>query len=259
LKINIKLFFIPFVFLFIVSCSLRTAKVSGPAEEPAKRDEGIQLLTKLNRYNEMVDTVEGNALTVYREEDSTISFKTEIVSDKKKQKFRIDLYDFVFKVPLLSIIRNNDDILAVVHNKKEYYRLTFEHFDFREMTGFDIPKEILVGSMTGDVHLIEGRRDVSSPEDLLLSIKGETGTELVRFNGDALPVEAQYIKGADIYTVKYEKYKNIDNIDHPYRILIKHNGSQLEINYMDIKLNKKLNTDLFAFDGINLEDYRKAN
>jgi hypothetical protein len=233
--------------------------VSGPAETPTQTEEGIPLLISLNKYNDSVVTVEGNALTVYREEGNTISLKTEIISDKKGKKFRIELSDFVFKVPLVSIVRNNNDILAVVHNKKEYYTLTFEYFDFREMTGFDIPKEILVGSMTGDVYLIEGETKVTNPEDLLLSIEGETAKELIRFNSESLPVEAQYIDKTDIYTVKYEKYKNIDNIDYPHRIIIKHEDNQLEINYTEVKINKLLDGTVFEFDGFDLKQYRKVD
>ena len=259
MKINVKIFFLPFLILFMISCSLRTAKVSGPVETPAETEVSIPLLTNLNGYNDRVDTVEGNALTVYREEGSTISLKTEIVSDKNGQNFRIDLSDYVFKVPLVSIVKNNNDILAVVYNKKEYYKLTFNYFNFHEMTGINVPKEILVSSMTGNVYLIEGETAVSSPEDDLLSIEGRTGRELVRFNGESLPIEAQYIDETDIYTVRYEKYKKIDNIDYPHRIIIKHQDSQLEINYTDIKLNGSLDSSVFEFDRFDLNEYRKVD
>ena len=256
---KIKMIFIPFLLLFITSCSLRTAKVSGPEKTSAENEEGIALLRTLKLYNDKVKTVKGSALAVFRENENTVSLKTEIVTDKKEKKFRIDLSDFVFKVPLITIIRNNNEILAVVHNKKEYYTLAYENFDFRNMTGINIPKDILVGSMTGGVYLIEGETAVSSPKDLLLSIESENGKQLVKFNDESLPVEAQYLNNTDICTVKYEKYKKIDGINYPYRIIIKNGDGQLEINYSDIKLNRLLESNAFELVGLNLNEYRHVN
>ena len=159
----------------------------------------------------------------------------------------------------MSIVRNNSDVLAVIHNKKEYYTLKFEHFDFQAMTGIDIPRDILVSSLTGEVHIIEGATVISSPEDLLLSIEGKTEHELVRFNSDNLPVEAQFINGTKSFIIKYEKFKIIADIDYPHKITIKHNDSQLEVNYSDVKLNTVVESTVFDFDMSVLEKYTQVN
>jgi hypothetical protein len=243
----------------MLSCSLRTAKIGAPVETPLETEESQLLLTWLNEYNEMIRTIDGNALTIYRTDEKTISLKTDIITDKNEQRFRIDLFDFVFKAPLVSIVRNDNDVLAVIHNKKEYYTLTFEYFDFRELTGINIPKEILVSSITGEVYMLKGETVLSSPEDLLLSIEGETGLELVRFNSDSLPVEAQFIYETESYIVNYEKFKNIANIDYPHKITIKHNDAQLEINYAKVKLNTLVEGTAFDFDWAVLEKYTRVN
>jgi len=259
LKKKLKIFFMLLFLFFLLSCSLKTTKIGESVEAPLETEESLPLLTRLNEYNEMVRTVEGNALTIYRTDEKTISLKTDIIRDKKEQRFRIDLFDFVFRVPLVSIVRSDNDVLAVIHNKKEYYTLTFEYFDFREMTGINIPKDILVSSMTGEVHMIKGETAISSPKDLLLSIEGETGLELVRFNNDSLPVEVQFIFETESYIVNYEKYKNIANIDFPHKITIKHDDSRLEINYAEVKLNTVVESTVFDFDGSVPEEYTRMN
>ena len=259
MKIKLKMFFMLPLIFFMLSCSLRTTKIGGPVEPPLETEESLPLLTRLNKYNDMVRTLEGSAFTVYRTDEKTISLKMDIITDKKERRFRIDLFDFVFKVPLVSIVRNDNDVLAVVHNKKEYYTLTFEYFDFWEMTGINIPKDILISSITGEVHMIKGETVISSTEDLLLSIEGETGLELVRFNNDDLPVEAHFIYETESYIVNYEKYKNIENIDYPHKITIKHDDSRLEINYAEVKLNTVVESAAFDFDRSVLEEYTRVN
>ncbi len=101
MKKKLKMFFMFPLLFFILSCSLRTTKIGGPVEAPLETEESLPLLTRLNEYNEMVRTIEGNALTIYRTDEKTISLKTDIIRDKKEHRFRIDLFDFVGKDPLL--------------------------------------------------------------------------------------------------------------------------------------------------------------
>lgn len=249
-----------YILLFLIilsfnSCTLKTSRVGIPVET----DGSFSLLTRLHSYNNTVTTIKGKALTVYREGEKTVSLRADIVTDEKEIMFRIDLFDFVFKKPLISIIRKTGDILAVIYTKKEYHTMSFENFDFQEMTGFDLPKEILMSAIAGNVYIIEGEAVVSDPDNLLLSIEGEAGRELIRLNREYLPVEVEYYYGTVLYHISFNKYKIIDNFYFPHKIIIKNGGRILEINYTDIKVNTAVGNEVFSFDDSVLNGFARIN
>jgi len=249
-----------YIFLLLIvlsfnSCTLKTLRVGIPVEA----DESISLLTRLNSYNDMVITIKGKALSVYREGGKTVSLKTNIVTDEKESMFRVDLFDFVFRKPLISIIRKGGDVLAVIYTRKEYYTLSFEDFDFRKMIGFDLPKEILVSAIAGNVYIIEGESVVSDPDNLTLSIEGGAGRELIRFNREYLPVEVKYDYSTALYYIRFDKYKIVDNFYFPHKIIIKNEDRMFEINYTDIDVNIAVENEAFSFDDSVLNGFARIN
>ena len=249
-----------YILLFLIilifnSCTLKTTRVGIPVET----DESISLMTRLNSYNNMVTTIKGKALAVYREGEKTVSLKTDIVTDEKESMFRVDLFDLVFRKPLFSIIRKAEDVLAVIYTRKEYYTVSYDGFDFQEMIGFELPRDILVSSIAGNVYIINGEAVVSDPDDLSLSIEGEAVRELIRFNKEHLPVEVVYDYGTVLYHISFKKYKIIDNFSFPHKIIIKNEDRMLDINYTDINVNIAVENESFAFDDSVLKGFVRIN
>lgn len=239
------------IFLFMVSCTMKTVKV----EEPAQIETSTILLEKLNDYNSYVKSLEGNALVTYKESDKTYSFRAQFESDKNKMDFKMHLDEFIFKFPLFTLIKKDQDVLAIVHSKKTYTFLQYEELDLNKLTGLNIPRDILIRTVLGEVFVIEGEIIESKAQSI--TIQNENQSETIVFNEELLPDETHYYLNPelDMYKVTFSKYRNIGNIEFPYKIMIQNEERTLSINYSDLKINPPISADVFSMDISHLEGY----
>ena len=247
--------FILFISLFLISCSLKVARVSELVQKKARSF----LFEELISYNNSVVTLEGKAFVMYKESEKTFSFRVEVAADKNEMNFRLDIGDFVFKIPLITVIQEGEDVLVINYSKKTFSRLQYKDLDFKNMTGLNIPKDILVNSVLGEVFIIKGDIEVSESDNLLLSINGMTEKENVLFNEKLMPIEALYILHSDSLLVNFYKFNGIEKEQFPYKITIKNEDKLLQINYSSLTINSPINSDLFSFDTSNLKGFTRLN
>jgi hypothetical protein len=234
---------------------MKTVKI----EETAQIETSTILLEKLNEYNSYVKSIEGNALVMYKESDVTYSFRAQIESDKDKMDFKLQLDDFVFKFPLFTLIKKDQDVLAIVHSNKTYTFLQYEELDLNILTGLNIPHDILIRGVLGEVFVIKGEIIESKAQSITIQNKNQS--ETIVFNKELLPDETHYYLNPelDMYKVTFSKYRNVENIEFPYKINIQNEEKTLSINYSDVKINTPISTDVFSMDISHLEDYTPLN
>ncbi len=251
---NIVVIFSTSVFvLFFLSCAIRQEAV---IEE---RKKSLSLLEKLNAYNETVESLQGNAFIVYRDGKEALSFKLQVIAQRKIQNIRLDLCDFVFKNPLVSVIKKSNNILAVIYLKKAYHSFGLEDMDFNSLIGFDIPTDVLLNSLLAKVYIMGSCTEVSQAEYSQLYIEGDKGSERVIFNDDSFPVEIHYTFHDDLYLVTFSKYNVVNDSLFPYRITIKNENRILEINYTEIDIDTSIDDNAFSIDSTVLKDFTELN
>jgi hypothetical protein len=238
---------------------VRTARIEDIAEvEKNAADMTTIYLRELTAYNEGVKTLQAKAFLMYRTEEKTATFKVLVQSSKGSSNFRIDVSDFVFNKPLVSVIKREEDVLAVIYIKKNYYSLHYEDLDFSKMTGFPIPKELLVSSLLGKVFIYEEQKDISSPQDHALLIIGDDGQETIHLNSDFQPVKVQYLFSSDAFLVTFSKFQSHENLSFPKKITLENEQGTLEINYTNISLNSAIADQAFSVDATLLENFSEV-
>jgi hypothetical protein len=210
--------------------------------------EPTPFLENLNAYNEMVHTIDAEALIVFRDIDRTLSFRAQLAAQNNGETLRIDFADFIFKKPLLGLIRNEGTVVAVFHLKKEYYRLSYDDLDIEALSGLQIRKEVLISAMMGKVYVDDGGSVSNSVDQSTVVIENGGFRETVTFNSESLPVSVEYVFDSDIFLMLFEEYQPIDGTPFPQKVVIKNNGRTLELRFDEIELNGVLDAVLFQAD-----------
>jgi hypothetical protein len=229
--------------LVAVSCGVRPARVG-------ERPGPDQLMRDLSEYNGSVRALEGRALVVYREGEKVTSLKASIAADKARTRYRLELYDYVFNRHILSLVRQGDEVHAVLHVRKESLDVSYEEFELRKTTGIAIPKDVLFKSMIGEVYVGGGGTAAQGEAAGSLTIEyppTEYGLarETVVFDESGVPVEATFLQGDETFTVRFSKHKAWGGQRFPSKISIEGAGRSIEINYTDLELNRELQEQAF--------------
>lgn len=238
---------------FFTSCSVRTALV--------RKNQGIAdpLFYTIKSYNERVEALEGKALIMYEGSKKTVSFKANILAYGDARYFRLDIFDFVFNKPLATILRNDEEVLAVLHFKKGYYSFNYENLDFKDLTGFDIPKEVFVHSVLGKIYMFNGELKKSHRRAKYLIIEGTNVIEEIFFNRDLLPARTVYTFQSHTYKIKFSMFKNYQGNLFPNKITIRNQKNSLDINYTAVNINSIPEKNQFIFDRSTLKEFTKLN
>ena len=241
--------------IFVTSCTLQTTKI----DETVEVSETDLLIEKLRSYNRSVSYLEGKALVVYKEDDKTYSFRVNIAVDKNSDRFRLDASDFVFKKLLLTLIRNENDVLAVNYSKKTIANLLYDDFDFSSLIGLRISKEIFEHAFLGEVFIIEGPIQRGDSEYPSLYIKAGEETETVLFNEELLPAQALYLFVQDSLAVDYSKYEYFEDVRFPRKITVKTGDRRLIINYSELVINIPIKREIFCLENKVLEGFTRLD
>ncbi len=237
--------------IFLTSCTLQTTKI----DETVEVGETDLLIEKLRSYNNSVSYLEGKALVVYKEDDKTYSFRVSIAVDKSSDRFRLDASDFVFKKLLLTLIRNENDVLAVNYLKKTVTNLLYDDFDFTSLIELQISREILEHAFLGEVFIIEGPIQRGDSEYPSIYIKAGEETETVLFNEELLPAQALYVFSQDSLAVDYSKFEYFEDVRFPRKITVKTGDRRLIINYSELVINTPIKRDIFCLENETLEGF----
>jgi len=248
----IKISLIFFIVIFLLSCATKTLKLKD-------KEDAFYIMEKLKLYNDNVKTFDGNAIIFRRDSKRSSSFKAKVIASRETNGLKIDINDFVFNKPLVSIIKNNSEVLVISYIKKEFYSSNYDDFDFRKMTGFDIPKELFTDAILGKVYIINGIIKTSSDNNKSLYVKNDNIAEEIYLNSEFLPSKIFYFTEDGLYEVIFNKYIMINNLMFPAKITIKKKDDMiLEINYREANLNNMFKKEALLIDMSILNSYRKV-
>ncbi|HUT66088.1 MAG TPA: DUF4292 domain-containing protein [Spirochaetota bacterium] len=256
--------------LFLVSCAVRqeVTRDLGPgtvgqgAVGPEPREEQDILSERIGEYNAKLVSLSGTAIVVFRDEESTLSFRSEIGAREGANFVRLDLNDLVFKTPLATVIKNGDEVFTYVHQKMEYYQTAAEEADFGMLLGFDIPVKLLVQSLLARVYIPEGEIEARRLDDLHIEITAQEEKEVVRFRNEDIPEEVMYTykdsTGQEtVYSVSFEQFEDTGVLEFPLVIKIKSQNRSLEIRYTTVKPNAAVSVDRFLPGNGDLGGYTR--
>ena len=252
--ILLAVFFI--AFLSWTSCTVRAIK---QAEVTKPRDEDT-LLSELMGFNSAVKNIEGRALAVYRDGERTYSFRVLIAADKSSEQIRMDISDFVFKVPLFTIIRRGEDVLLIHHSKKTVSEMRFRELDFSTLFSLEVSKDLLLGAILGEVVVIEGKAVFSDTQQpLLLRIQGSNAEQTIAFNQDFIPFQMQYRYDSRLLTIDFSKFEQQKSVSFPKKIDLKQGSRSLYINYTELHLNQGIEVSRFDLQEDEIDGFSWIN
>ena len=229
------------LFLLLFSCATRTEIT----------EEGMDaniLLAKLTAYNASIYSIQANALVVYTDGDKTYSFSATVVVDRSGQDMRLDLSDFVFKKPILTIVKSGDDITALIHTQKKYYTTNFKYFRIEELTDLQLKKELLLPALMGKVYMASKHSSMTSPDAETLIIEHEDHRETVSFNKEWLPRSAEYTYGKNVYSVTLQSFIQTGGVYFPGKVVLVNENRQLKATYKEVQVNETVESRIFSVD-----------
>jgi hypothetical protein len=240
-----------FIIGALSSCATRTDYVE-PETHPG------ELMDRIVQYNRMVRSVDAQALVVFKDGDKQYSFRAALRAEGNGSKLRLTLSDFVFKKPLVSIVKNEDVFTAIVYVKKEYIQEPYEELDVVEVTGLRIKKEILLAALMGKVYVDGNNSVLTSPNPTTLIIERHEGRrEIVSFDSRMLPSEVTYARGYREYSTIFHEYMLVDGVYYPKKMSIVHEDQELTANFSDVRVNGILDSAFFQLDAEELGNFER--
>jgi hypothetical protein len=251
--IKLSLLLLSAVFLLQGGCATQNKTQTQTQILEQEKTEDI-LVERLNAYNDDVHTIDARALVVYKENDKTFSFRSRIVVEQNGEYLRLDLSDFVFKRPVLTMIKERDEVIAILHTKKAYYRMPYEAFDPARISGVNLDGEMLITTLMGKVFLDRESSSYRSPEPRILDVENASFTQSIRFDDRLLPVHVEYDFRGDRYVLSLEKFMESDGVHFPQSISLQHSARLLEASFSEVHINGAVNVDpaLYRIDGLDL-------
>lgn len=244
----------------LVSCAVRQEVMREPVTEPDM--EPHLLAARIHEYNGEFTSMKGSAIIVYRDRDSTLSFRCEVIAGEGMDLLRLDLQDFVFNKPLVTLVRAHDEVTAYVHPEQEYYRGTVQEAGFGSLLGFEAPVNFLFSTLLARVYIPEGETVAEQIDDSQVVIVAQQEQEVVRFGTENNPVEIEYIYAEDsgqeqVYHVVFETFDAIGSSLFPLTIKVKSQNRTLEIRYSAVELNVAISEKLFLTDISDMDGYTR--
>jgi len=246
----------------LMSCTGKAVKVGVEEPEPELKkerlDETAALLERLVSFNKKASFIEGDAFVIYKDDEQTYSFRVHAIADMSRKNYKLSVDEYVFKIPLFTLIKNQSDVLAITHSKKTYALLRYEDLDFSSVTDLHIPKEFFIHAVFGAFYVIEGSKKFSSPEEHILLMETANRKQKVLFSEEMLPVESSYTLSDKFVQVQFSKFREVESVQFPHKITIRNDERNLKINYSKLHINTPLHSSTFALDTSGLEKYSRT-
>ncbi len=246
----------------LMSCTGKAVKVG--IDEPEQKlekerlDESAVLFERLVSFNNKASFLEGDAFVIYKDDEETYSFRVHAIADMNRKNYKLSVDEYVFKIPLFTLIKNSNDVLAITHSKKTYTLLRYEDLDFSSVADLNIPKEFFIHAVFGAFYVIEGNKKFSSPEEHILLMETTERTQRVLFSEEMLPVESSYTLSDKSIEVQFSKFREVESVQFPHKITIRNDERYLKINYSKLHINTPLHFSTFALDTSGLEEYSRT-
>ncbi len=225
---------------FLSSCATRVGMLKTKSRKEA-------VIEKINEYNDKIKDVKAKGTIILRHKGSIESFRLELFNYETPEFVRINLKDFIFKKPLLTLISNNDKVMIynfVKKEKKEYMDLS--HF-FKELLGFEINPDYIEDIFVMRIPLLKEsgvKKTVEGSERVIL--EGPDNSEIITLamnNNNILPEKIEYRTKKYMVNIKYGKIVDLDYISMPSNVKVEIDGNSFEINYSSIDIHSNFNKD----------------
>jgi hypothetical protein len=220
-----------------------------------EESDGRQLVEKLNAYNDSIRAIEAHTLLMYSDGDNNYSFRAFIVAQNNGEYMRLDLSDFVFKKPVLSLVKSGDSVTALLHMKKRAYQMDYESLSLEALSGLNVHKEILFPALMGKVFVDVKDTVTSSPDAKTLVVESEGFREVVTFNSNWLPQNVEFAMRDDVYTLSFKTFDVVEEIYFPGKISLSNLNRRLEATYREVRINEAIDMELFVIDEESLSGY----
>jgi len=252
LKKIVLVLFIMVLILLITSCAMKMIRTEGD-EDAAQR-----LFDRLTAYNSEVKSLEAKALLIYKDARRTLSFRASVASIEESTSFRLDLNDFVFNKPVVSLIRNKEATFLILYREKKYYSINNEDLDFTRLIGFELPGEILIPMLMGKVYVGDGGNILSLVDSSTLLIENADFSEEIYFNNLGLPERTLYTYSPLSYDLHYSKFETFYEVYFPKKIAVEDRDRTLNISYSSVIINQDISDETFSIDIKALEHFHRA-
>jgi hypothetical protein len=218
-----------------------------------------QLMERLTSYNESVTAVEAHAILMYTDGERNYSFRAYIAAQNNGEHIRLDLSDLVFKKPVLTLVKADDTVTALMHMQKTGYTMSYKHMDLEEITGLNLRKEILLPALMGKVYVSPEIAELSSTDSQTLRIASDEYMETVIFDDQWRPQRVTYDMGDAAYSMVFKSYTAVEGTAFPDKVTLSNQERKLEATYRDVKVNSLLDEGLFVLDDETYIAYRIEN
>jgi hypothetical protein len=213
------------------------------------------LLEKLKEYNGSISSIEARALLMYNDGDKNYGFQAVIAVQQNGERIRLDLSDFVFKKPVLTLIKNNDQVTALLHMKKKGYLMSYDSMSIEELSGFKLRKEILLPALMGKVFVDTHNTSLISPDSKTLIMESDKIREMVTFDAEWLPRSVEYEIFGDVYIMNFVSFSALEDHLFPEKVTLSTLNRQLEATYKDVRVNGYVDDGMFIIDEETLSGY----
>ncbi len=231
------LLIIAILLFFTNSCMMKVIK----APENRKRLEFLK--EKILKYNDSINSFKGEGYAILRNGKDTKTFRVDITFVNNFENYRILIKDFVFKNPLVLLIKEKNDILLYDYIKREKTSFPDITTIFNKILKFNLPQgNIFVKALGMRIPVLENINpkliDSNSLEYDAGNIK-----ETVYIN-DELPDKIIYLSKDEKMVIKYDKPLKINERNLPTKIMIKIGDTSLEVNYKKVQINGDYSSEI---------------
>jgi hypothetical protein len=213
------------------------------------------LLEKLKEYNGSISSIEARALLMYNDGDKNYGFQAVIAVQQNGERIRLDLSDFVFKKPVLTLVKNNDQVTALLHMKKKGYHMSYDSMSIEELSGLKLRKEILLPALMGKVFVDTHNTTLISPDSKTLIMESDIVREVVTFDAEWLPRSVEYEIFGDAYIMNFVSFTALEDNVFPEKLILKTLNRQLKATYKDVRVNGYIDDGMFIIDEKTLSGY----
>ena len=213
------------------------------------------LLEKLKEYNGSISSVEARALLMYNDGDKNYGFQAVVAVQQNGERIRLDLSDFVFKKPILTLVKNSDQVTALMHIKKKGYLMSYDSMSIEELSGFKLRKEILLPALMGKVFVDDGNASLFSPDSKTLIMESDIVREVVTFDAEWLPRSVEYEIFGDAYIMNFVSFTALEDHVFPEKVTLSTLNRRLEATYRDVRVNGYIDDGMFIIDEEILSGY----
>ena len=224
---------------FLSSCATRV----GMLKTKSRKETVIE---KINEYNNKIKNVKARGTIIFRQNSHIESFRIELFNYDTPEFVRINLKDFIFKKPLITLISNNDGVMVYNFIKKEKKKYKDPSYFFKDLLGMEVNPEYIEDILAMRIPLLKERgikKTVEGSERVIL--EGPDKLEIVTLTtgNNILPEEIEYRTKKYLVNIKYSKVVNLTYISIPSNIKIEIDGKIIAINYNSIDIYSEFNKD----------------